>query len=63
MLYRGFDQDPKMSKFEYYGSVPKFSILGNYEVSGSVIVLPVVGNGPSNLTFGIKFYIIFHVGN
>ncbi|XP_037028821.1 protein takeout-like [Bradysia coprophila] len=47
----GFERDPKTSKYEIYCRIPKLAIIGNYKVSGKVIILPVVGEGPANLTF------------
>lgn len=49
----GFDKDPNTSKFELYANVGQLSLIGLYKVRGSVIILPVVGNGPANLTFGM----------
>lgn len=48
----GFDKDIESSKFEIYADVEKLSLIGKYKVKGRVIVLPVVGEGPANLTFG-----------
>lgn len=53
-IFSGFEKDPKKSKFEFYCMVPKLSIVGHYKVGGKVIVLPVTGEGPVNLTFGIN---------
>lgn len=51
-LASGFDKDPKTSKFEIYANVDQLSLIGQYKIKGSVIILPVVGHGPANLTFG-----------
>ncbi|KAG4079172.1 hypothetical protein HA402_001143 [Bradysia odoriphaga] len=47
----GFGKDPKKSKFEFYGRIPRLSIIGNYKLNGNVIILPVQGDGPANMTF------------
>lgn len=51
-FHSGFDRDPKTSKFEIYCRIPELAIVGHYKVAGKVIILPVVGEGPANLTFG-----------
>lgn len=51
LLDSGFEKDPKTSKFEIYAKVDQLSLIGQYKVKGNVIILPVVGNGPANLTF------------
>lgn len=48
----GFEKDPTTSKFEIYAKIKQLSLIGLYKVSGSVIILPVRGSGPSNLTLG-----------
>lgn len=52
LIYSGFGKDPAASKFEIYANVEQLSLVGKYKVKGNVIILPVVGNGPANLTFG-----------
>lgn len=52
-LFSGFDKDPTTSKYEIYASVKQFTLIAQYKVKGSVIILPVVGSGPANLTFGL----------
>lgn len=49
--FSGFGKDPSASKFEIYAYADKLSIIGKYKVKGNIIVLPVVGQGPANLTF------------
>lgn len=56
LFFSGFDKDPNKSKYEIYCRIPQLAIVGQYKVNGKVIVLPVVGDGPANLTFG-KFLI------
>lgn len=48
----GFGRDPSSSKYEIYARVPRLQLLANYNVTGRVLILPIVGNGRSNLTFG-----------
>lgn len=48
----GFGKDPTTSKYEIYAKVDQLSLIGKYKVKGNVIILPVVGSGPANLTFG-----------
>lgn len=50
-LFSGFDKDPT-SKFEIYARVNQLSVIGHYNMNGQIIILPVVGNGAVNLTYG-----------
>lgn len=56
MFFSGFEEDPSTSKFEIYAKVDRLALLGTYKIRGNVIILPVVGNGASNLTFGMIFW-------
>jgi len=47
----GFEADPLNSKFEVYATVPRLTVNGNYKVNGQVLVLPIQGEGKSNLIF------------
>lgn len=60
----GFDKDPTTSKFEIYAKVDKFSLIAKYKVKGNIIILPIVGQGPANLTLGrYKFLFWKHVNS
>lgn len=48
----GFEKDPKSTKFEVWGDIPRLTITGQYTVKGSILILPIVGNGNVNITFG-----------
>lgn len=48
----GFDKDPATSKFELYANADQLSLIAQYKAKGKIIILPVVGSGPANLTFG-----------
>lgn len=52
--FSGYGKDPKKSKFEFYGRIPRLTILGSYKLNGKVVILPVQGDGPANMTFGKK---------
>lgn len=57
---KGFDRDFKGKTNEIRVFVPKAALIGNYKISGRVLVLPIQGNGRSNLTLdkvdlGLKF--------
>lgn len=34
--------------------IPHLNILGNYDVSGRILVLPISGQGAANITHGMK---------
>lgn len=48
----GFESDPTKSKFEAHIKLNRIEMLSNYNISGRVLILPIVGTGRSNLTFG-----------
>ncbi|XP_055910644.1 uncharacterized protein LOC129945005 [Eupeodes corollae] len=56
----GFEADPKTSKFELYGSLPKLTLRGKYTADGRILVLPIQGDGDADITivkpkFSVKF--------
>lgn len=55
-FYSGFGADPRTSKFEVIGKTKQLSIVGKYTLNGKVLILPIVGNGLANLTFGMWKY-------
>lgn len=55
----GFSHDPNSSKYEIYARVPRLEMIAKYSINGRVLILPVVGNGKSNLTFGEFSTLIF----
>lgn len=57
----GFGKDPTTSKYELYANVDQLSLIAKYKVKGSVIILPVVGSGPANLTFGKPHTFLFAI--
>lgn len=48
----GFEKDPATSKFEIEASIRQISLVGKYKVRGNILLLPIVGSGAANLTFG-----------
>lgn len=60
--FSGFGKDPKRSKFEFYGRIQRLTILADYKLNGKVIILPVQGEGPANMTMGksMKENILYH---
>lgn len=48
----GFTDDPETSPFEIRGLIPQLSFLGDYKITGSVLILPIVGEGRLNITMG-----------
>lgn len=51
--FSGFTNDPDTSPFEIRGHIPQLSILADYKITGSVLILPIVGEGRLNITMGI----------
>lgn len=39
-------------QMEFVLHVPILVILANYDASGKILILPIQGNGASNITFG-----------
>lgn len=50
--HRGFNRDAENDKIEFKLRAPVLSLVGNYKISGRVLVLPIQGNGRSNMTMG-----------
>lgn len=48
-FFSGFAKDPESSRFEIFASIPKISINGNYKINGKILVLPIQGDGKSEL--------------
>lgn len=44
-IFRGFEKDPKTSKFEMLAKVPLDIIKGKYSINGKLLVLPLQGTG------------------
>ena len=55
-IFSGFGKDPKKSKFELHATLDRLEAVGDYKITGSVIILPMVGNGIANLTFGMTAF-------
>lgn len=54
----GFERNPKKSKFELYGIVPRLSFVGDYSINGNILIFPIVGNGLMNMTLdNIEFHL------
>lgn len=49
MFYRGFDENIE-GKYEIRARGPKVSLLGPYKISGKILILPIQGEGQSNIT-------------
>ena len=50
----GFKSDPDRNKLDIRLRTPSLAVNGPYDIKGSVIFLPITGNGLSNLTLGKK---------
>ncbi|XP_049773896.1 circadian clock-controlled protein daywake-like [Schistocerca cancellata] len=42
--------DPKGKKFEWGFFLPRLQVLADYQVDGKILVLPLKGSGPANIT-------------
>uniref|UniRef100_A0A1L8DQC8 Putative hemolymph juvenile hormone binding protein n=1 Tax=Nyssomyia neivai TaxID=330878 RepID=A0A1L8DQC8_9DIPT len=57
---KGFEKDPTNVVFEADAKLKQILLLGRYKIDGRVLILPIQGNGKSNLTldnltFKLKF--------
>lgn len=52
----GFERDPTKSKFEFNAHIDHISLIGQYKVRGNILLLPIIGNGAVNLTFGMPIF-------
>lgn len=48
----GFKKDPEGNKLEIKIKVPLLQIIGSYKANGQILILPIQGNGQSNITLG-----------
>lgn len=55
---RGFDKEFN-SKIVFDAYVPQIMLIGQYRINGQVLILPIQGEGFSNLTLG-KIFQDFH---
>lgn len=53
VFFSGFEKDPRKSKFEINTFTPGCTCHGDYKVSGKLLLLPFVGSGNCNFTFGM----------
>lgn len=44
--------DFKERKWTFYGNLDYLSFRGNYKMDGRILVLPISGSGPCNITLG-----------
>lgn len=51
-IARGLGKDPQSTKLEFWGDIPRLTIIGQYTAKGSVLILPIVGHGITNITMG-----------
>lgn len=49
--------DSTNMKVKIKGESSQVMIIGNYDVKGQVLVLPIIGNGAANFTFGKCMYL------
>lgn len=52
IYYSGFNKDPKKNKIELHVFVPKDTIVGKYEISGKILLLPISGIGDLTFIYG-----------
>jgi hypothetical protein len=51
----GFNSNPEGDKLDIRFKSPKVTISGPYKINGKVLILPIQGNGKTNLTLGECF--------
>lgn len=47
-------------QFEVHARIPRVEMIARYKIDGRVLVLPITGNGKSNLTLG-KFLVLLNL--
>lgn len=50
IFFSGFEADPKSTSPEISALIPSVKLMGDYTINGKVLILPIIGNGRSNLT-------------
>jgi hypothetical protein len=51
-IFRGFQENPDNAEHQVRYTAPVYSLVGEYEAHGRVLVLPIEGSGMANLTMG-----------
>lgn len=46
----GFSPNASEVQLKFFGSIPRMNIQGHYVATGSILILPIVGNGAANIT-------------
>lgn len=52
LLHSGFGSVVAGSKYEVHARIPRIEMIAKYNIEGRVLILPITGNGKSNLTLG-----------
>jgi len=48
--FKGKVSSPKDFKFTINGNIDSLMLVGNYKMAGNILILPVTGNGPCNIS-------------
>lgn len=48
----GFDKNPDGKNMEFVAEMPVLTIISNYRMKGQALLVPIEGNGRSNITLG-----------
>lgn len=62
-FHSGFGSEPKDSKYEVHARIPRVEMIAKYNIEGRVLVLPITGNGKSNLTLGKFNFLIKYLSS
>jgi hypothetical protein len=47
-----YSMQPDSDTVVWKGRTPVMQLIGDYEISGRVLILPITGTGPINITLG-----------
>lgn len=53
LIFRGFNKNAENDKIDFKLKVPRISMISKYKISGRVLILPIQGEGRSNMTMGM----------
>lgn len=56
-FFRGFQENPN-GKYELRYKAPRIDLAGPYVISGKILILPIQGEGQSNISIGEPMFII-----
>lgn len=52
ITYYVSSMDVNNKHFKFVVHIPRANLIGEYDINGRILILPIQGKGPANITFG-----------